>query len=153
MLKTRGYAALTAGAKIAPFDFERREPRSEDVVIEITYAGICHSDIHQVREEWGSSLFPMVPGHEIVGKVIAVGDKAKKFSVGQIVGVGVFVDSCRKCENCLAGVEQYCMEGMTGTYNGLERDGVTVAQGGYSKVIVVAENYVVTIPANLELAN
>lgn len=153
MFKTRGYAALTASAQIAPFEFERREPRSEDVVIEITYAGICHSDIHQVREEWGSALFPMVPGHEIVGKVIAVGAKAKKFSVGQNVGVGVFVDSCRKCENCLARVEQYCMEGMTGTYNGLERDGVTVAQGGYSKIIVVAEDYVVKIPANLELAN
>ena len=153
MLKTRGYAATTAGAQLAPFDFERRDPRAEDVVIEITHAGICHSDIHQVREEWGSSLFPMVPGHEIVGKVIAVGTNVSKFAVGAVVGVGVFVDSCRKCENCLAGVEQYCLEGMTGTYNGLERDGVTVAQGGYSKVIVVAEDYVVNIPGNLELAN
>lgn len=152
MIKTDGYAVMSVGAQLLPFEFERRSPRSEDVVIEITHAGICHSDIHQAREEWGDSRFPMVPGHEIVGKVIEVGAKVSKFSVGAIVGVGVFIDSCRKCENCQIGLEQYCLEGMTGTYNGLERDGTTVAQGGYSKLIVVDQNYVVNIPLNLDLA-
>lgn len=151
MGKARGYAVLTPKADLIPFDFDRREPGPNDVEITITHAGICHSDIHQGREEWGQALFPMVPGHEIVGRVKAVGSQVSKFSVGQLVGVGVFIDSCRECANCRAGLQQYCAEGMTGTYNTLERDGKTIAFGGYSDLIVVDENYVVSVPENLPL--
>jgi uncharacterized zinc-type alcohol dehydrogenase-like protein len=120
--------------------------------LDIHYAGICHSDIHQAREEWGPAIFPMVPGHEIAGIVTAVGANVTKFKIGDRIGVGVFVDSCRKCGPCLAGLQQYCDEGMTGTYNGYERDGKTVAMGGYSDKFVIDEKYAVTIPANLDLS-
>ena len=150
-MNTRAYAALASKEKLVPYEFNRRALGAHDVAIDIAYAGICHSDIHQAREEWGPAIFPMVPGHEIAGTVTAVGNAVSKFKVGDRIGVGVFVDSCRICENCKAGLQQYCLEGMTGTYNQLERDGVTVAMGGYSNYFVINEDYAVTIPANLPL--
>lgn len=152
-LPTAAYAVPSASAALAPWTFDRREPGPHDVLIEILYCGVCHSDIHQAREEWGSAIFPMVPGHEIVGKVIRVGSEVTKWSAGDQVGVGVFIDSCRKCPNCLAGEENYCDEGMTGTYNGFERDGVTPTYGGYSTQITINEDYVVRIPEGLDLAS
>lgn len=150
-MNTRAYAVLAAKEKLVPYEFDRRALGSHDVALDIAYAGICHSDIHQAREEWGPAIFPMVPGHEIAGTVTAVGSAVSKFKVGDLIGVGVFVDSCRVCENCKAGLQQYCLEGMTGTYNQLERDGVTVAMGGYSNYFVINEDYAVTIPDNLPL--
>ncbi|CAN2238941.1 AdhP Zn-dependent alcohol dehydrogenases [actinobacterium SCGC AAA044-D11] len=151
-MKTKGYAVLEASKPLVPFNFDRRELRPTDVALEIHYAGICHSDIHQAREEWGPAIFPMVPGHEIAGVVTEIGTAVSKFKVGDRIGVGVFIDSCRKCSSCKAGLEQYCLEGMTGTYNGYERDGKTVAQGGYSNLFVVDQDYAVTVPANLEMS-
>jgi uncharacterized zinc-type alcohol dehydrogenase-like protein len=151
-MKTRGYAALASKAPLTPYEFERRELGPCDIAIDIAFAGICHSDIHQAREEWGDALFPMVPGHEIAGTVSAIGSSVTKFKVGDKAGVGVFVDSCRKCGPCLSGLQQYCVEGMTGTYNGMERDGVTVAMGGYSDKFVVDQGYAVTIPDNLPMS-
>ena len=119
---------------------------------DITFAGICHSDIHQAREEWGSAIFPMVPGHEIVGVVTHVGPDVTKFRIGDRIGVGVFIDSCRTCENCLAGEQQYCLNGMTGTYNGYERDGVTVAFGGYSNKFVIEQDFALKVPDSLEMS-
>ncbi|HEX4642526.1 MAG TPA: NAD(P)-dependent alcohol dehydrogenase, partial [Candidatus Acidoferrales bacterium] len=150
MSKTKGYAAMSAKSSLAPYSFDRRAPREHDVAIDIKFCGICHSDIHQARDEWGGSTFPMVPGHEIAGVVTAVGANVTKFKVGQKVGVGCFVDSCRKCEQCRAGREQYCEVGMVLTYNGAEKDG-TPTFGGYSEKIVVDENYVLRIPDNLPL--
>ena len=151
MNKTFAYAAMSAKAPLSPYVFERRNPREHDVAIEIKYSGICHSDIHQVREEWGKGAFPMVPGHEIAGVVTKVGAKVTRFKIGDHVGVGCFVDSCRTCEYCHEGLEQYCSVGMNGTYNSTEADGVTPTQGGYSTQIVVDENYVLRIPKNLPL--
>ena len=148
---SKGYAVKSAKAPLENYSFERRELREKDVQLEILYAGICHSDIHQAREEWGPAIFPMVPGHEIVGKVTAIASGVTKFKVGDLIGVGVFVDSCRKCDSCKAGLEQYCIEGMTGTYNTYERDGKTVAMGGYSDSFVIDEDYAVHVPANLDL--
>jgi uncharacterized zinc-type alcohol dehydrogenase-like protein len=145
----RGYAALTPKAPLVPFSFERREPREHDVVIDIQYCGICHSDIHQAREEWGEATFPMVPGHEIVGTVKAVGSKVKRFKVGDRAGVGCFVDSCRACPECQRGQEQYCSVLTSWTYNGREQDQLTPTYGGYSERIVVDENYVLRMPENL----
>ncbi len=150
-IATRAYAAMEAKGSLQPFTFNRRDLRDHDVELKITYAGICHSDIHTVAGEWGSVLTPLVPGHEIVGVVTQVGKSAKKFAVGDLIGVGVFVDSCGSCENCAQGLQNYCLEGMTGTYNGYERDGVTPAQGGYSNAFVIDENYAVKVPANLSL--
>jgi uncharacterized zinc-type alcohol dehydrogenase-like protein len=151
MIPTRGYAATDPTSPVGPFTFERRDPRPHDVVIEILFCGVCHSDIHQARDEWGGSIFPMVPGHEIVGTVVNVGDEVTRWHTGETVGVGVFVDSCRECEACLAGDEQYCERGMTVTYNGRERDGETPTYGGYSERIVVDENYVLRIPEGIAL--
>ena len=151
-MQARGYVAEHAGAALVPFTFERRELREHDVAFDVLFSGICHSDIHQVNEEWGSAIFPMVPGHEIIGVVTAVGSAATKFQVGDRIGVGVFIDSCRECENCLNGEQQYCLNGMTLTYNAIERDGTTVAFGGYSNYFVVDEGYAVKIPDNLDLA-
>lgn len=151
-MKTKAYAAYSAGEPLKPFEFDRRDLLSNDVALDIKYAGICHSDIHTVRGEWGPALYPCVPGHEIVGVVTAVGSEVKKFSVGDRIGVGVFVDSCRKCEACKKGLQNYCMEGMTGTYNNLERDGKTPAQGGYSNKFVINEDYAVKVPSNLDLS-
>lgn len=151
MISTKGYAAPSATQPLAPFDFSRREPGPHDVLIDIHYCGVCHSDIHQARDEWGGSKFPMVPGHEIVGIVTRVGAQVKRYKTGDKVGVGCFVDSCRECASCHEGLEQYCEQGMTGTYNGVERDGRTLTYGGYSTQIVVDENYVLRIPDNLPL--
>ena len=150
-MKSRGYAALSAKSNLVSHEFNRRDLGEHDVALDISYAGICHSDIHQVAEEWGPAIFPMVPGHEIAGVVTSIGTKVSKFAVGDKIGVGVFVDSCRKCTSCVKGLQQYCVEGMTGTYNGLERDGVTVAMGGYSNNFVINEDYAVRIPGNLAL--
>ena len=151
-MKTKGYVVKSAKAPLESYDFDRRELRPRDVALDISYAGICHSDIHQAREEWGPAIFPMVPGHEIVGKVTQVGSQVSKFKVGESIGVGVFVDSCRKCASCNAGLEQYCVEGMTGTYNAYERDGKTIALGGYSNKFVIDEDYAVHVPSNLDPA-
>ena len=151
MLKTHGYAALTAKAPLTPFSFERREVGPRDVLITITHCGICHSDIHQARNEWGGSLFPMVPGHEIIGTAAKIGTAVKKFKLGDVAGVGCFVDSCRNCTACREGQEQYCEAGMLLTYSGQAKDG-TITQGGYSTQIVVDEQYVLKIPAGLSPA-
>ena len=150
-MKSRGFAATAAKAPLEPFEFNRRELGAKDVALDISYAGICHSDIHQVAEEWGPAIFPMVPGHEIAGIVTAIGSAVSKFAVGDKIGVGVFVDSCRTCTSCVQGLQQYCVEGMTGTYNGYERDGKTVAMGGYSNNFVINEDYAVSIPDNLPM--
>jgi uncharacterized zinc-type alcohol dehydrogenase-like protein len=151
MIPAKGYAAKSPKSPLAPFTFERRDLKEHDVGIDIKFCGICHSDIHQVRDEWGGSMFPMVPGHEITGIVSKVGPKVTKFKVGDQVGVGCIVDSCRHCSHCEDGIEQYCKEGMTGTYNAMERDGSAATQGGYANNIVVDENYVLNIPKNLPL--
>lgn len=151
MLPTRGYAAATRAASLAPFSFERRDPGAADVLIEILYCGICHSDIHQARGEWGPATFPMVPGHEIVGRVRLVGAEVSRFRVGDLVGVGCFVDSCRECVNCREGLEQYCEGHVAFTYNSTEQDGRTPTYGGYSSQIVVDERYVLRMPAGIPL--
>jgi uncharacterized zinc-type alcohol dehydrogenase-like protein len=148
-IKTAAYAAPSVGAALAPFTIERREPRSHDVLIDVLYCGVCHSDIHQARDEWGGAIFPLVPGHEIVGRVAKTGDGVTKWKTGDLVGVGCFVDSCRDCEACKAGEEQYCEAGASFTYSSYERDGKTPTYGGYSKRITVDENYVLRIPDNL----
>lgn len=148
---SRGFGVLTPGSELAPYEFNRRELNPDDVALDISYAGICHSDIHQVREEWGPALFPMVPGHEIVGRVTAIGSGVTKFAIGDLIGVGVFIDSCGKCPRCISGLQQYCDEGMTGTYNGFERDGKSIAFGGYSNNFVVKAEYAVKVPENLAL--
>lgn len=154
MSKSKGYAAMTAKAPLAPYSFERREPREHDVVIDIQYCGICHSDIHQARDGWSDyleeSIFPMVPGHEIAGVVTAVGHKVTKHKVGDKVGVGCFVDSCRTCSECQRGLEQYCTVRTVWSYNGRDNEGVPT-YGGYSDRIVVDENYVLRMPENLPL--
>lgn len=151
MIPVHGYASKQAKGQLTLYEFERREPRDHDVVIDIQYCGICHSDIHQVSDEWGGSTFPMVPGHEIAGVVSQVGTNVSHYKVGERVGVGCFVDSCRKCSPCRDGLEQYCIEGCTLTYNGFERDGKTPTQGGYSNKIVVNDDYVLKIPNGLPL--
>jgi alcohol dehydrogenase (NADP+) len=151
MQKAIGYAAAAAKAPLAPFSFERRDPKEHDVAIDIKYCGICHTDVHLTRDEWGGAKFPMVPGHEIVGVVTAVGAHVAKFKPGDRVGVGCMVDSCRVCEHCEQDLEQYCLNGTSFTYNGTEQDKTTVTQGGYSDKIVVDENYVLRVPDNLPL--
>jgi uncharacterized zinc-type alcohol dehydrogenase-like protein len=149
--EVRGFAAPFARAPLGPFTFERRAPGPHDVRIDILFCGVCHSDIHQARDEWGGSIFPMVPGHEIVGTVVEVGEDVRKWKAGDRVGVGCFVDSDRVCEACRAGEEQYCETGIAPTYNGYERDGKTPTYGGYSTGITVDENYVLRIPDALPL--
>ena len=149
-MKAKGYAAPKSKAALAPYAFERRSALPHDVVIEIKYCGICHSDIHQAREEWGEAIFPMVPGHEIGGIVTAVGSAVTKFKIGDKVGVGCYVDTCHKCEQCRTGSENYCTDGIVFTYNSREHDG-TPTMGGYSDMIVVHENYVLRMPAHLPL--
>lgn len=152
MIKTKSYAAFNPQEPLAPYSFNRREPKKNDIVIDIKFCGICHSDIHMTRDEWGmNSSFPMVPGHEIAGVVRDVGAEVTKYKVGDHVGVGCMVDSCRECNHCKEELEQYCLEGNTGTYGAMERDGSAVTQGGYSDVIVVNEDFVLKIPDNLPL--
>jgi uncharacterized zinc-type alcohol dehydrogenase-like protein len=153
MIPTRGYATKSPTSILEPFNFERREPGPHDVLIEILYCGICHSDIHQARDEWGGSIFPMVPGHEIVGRVTRVGSQVKRFKVGELAGVGTIVDSCRVCESCKEGLEQYCVTHVAWTYNGTEQDEKTPTYGGYSSQIVVDEHYTLKISPKLPLAN
>ncbi len=153
MIKTNGYAAPSAGAPLEPFSFQRRDVGPRDVLIEIQYCGVCHSDIHQVRDEWGGSIYPMVPGHEIVGRVARVGTEASKFKEGDLAGVGCFVDSCRECRSCRDGEEQYCERHLVSTYNGTEKDEKTPTYGGYSTRIVVDEDYALRVAQNLPLAN
>jgi uncharacterized zinc-type alcohol dehydrogenase-like protein len=150
MQTTKAFAAFNAKDPLGPFEFRRREPGPYDVQIDIRFCGICHSDIHQARGEWGQSTFPMVPGHEIAGVVTKVGAKVTRFKEGDQAGVGCLVDSCRECKDCKAGLEQYCVKPVW-TYNGTEKDGKTATQGGYSTRVVVDENYVLHIPANIPL--
>jgi alcohol dehydrogenase (NADP+) len=152
MTPTRGYAVHGPEAKFELFDFERRDLGARDVLIEIMYCGICHSDIHQARGEWGNSLYPMVPGHEIVGRVREVGAEVTKFKTGDLAGIGCFVDSCRACENCFEGYEQFCQKHLVLTYNGTEADGKTLTFGGYSSQIVTDEDYTLKINAAENLA-
>jgi alcohol dehydrogenase (NADP+) len=152
MISVRGYAAREARSPLAPFQFERREPGARDVQLEILFCGVCHSDLHMARNEWGSSLYPMVPGHEIIGRVVRTGSGVKKFKVGDLAGVGCMVDSCRSCANCKDGLEQYCEAGSTATYSGREKDGKTLTQGGYSDAIVVDEDFVLKVPTSLDPA-
>jgi uncharacterized zinc-type alcohol dehydrogenase-like protein len=147
---TKAYAAQSATEPLAPWTLERRKPRPHDVQIDILYCGVCHSDLHTARNEWGGTIYPVVPGHEIVGKVSAVGDHVKKFRVGDTAAIGCLVDSCRECDNCLEGLEQYCSNGMVGTYNGREKDG-SITYGGYSKVIVAHEDFVLTVKSDQPL--
>ena len=151
MIKTHGYAALTAKDSLAPFTFERREPGPKDVQIEILYCGVCHSDLHTARDEWHMTQFPSVPGHEIVGRVSAVGAQVTGFKPGDLAGVGCMVDSCKRCASCDEGLEQYCENGFTGTYNGPLFGGPNT-YGGYSDKIVVREDFVLRIAPGQNLA-
>ncbi len=153
MSQTRAYAAHAPDQPLAPYRFERRQPRPDDVAIEIFYCGVCHSDLHFARDDWGMSRYPVVPGHEIVGRVIAVGDQVTRFQAGDLVGVGCMVDSCRHCQPCLDGVEQFCLEGFTMTYGSDDRQDGTFTQGGYSDNIVVSEHFVLSMPDGIDLAS
>jgi uncharacterized zinc-type alcohol dehydrogenase-like protein len=152
MHKTRAYAARDARSPLAPFEITRRDVGPKDVLIEIAYCGICHSDIHQARDEWGGALFPMVPGHEIVGRVTRVGPEVKRFAPGDLAGVGCMVDSCRTCDPCRKHLEQFCRRGAAFTYNGTEMDRVTRTYGGYAKDVVVDEAFVLKVAPGADLA-
>ncbi|MCJ2120035.1 NAD(P)-dependent alcohol dehydrogenase [Methylobacterium sp. J-001] len=152
MFQCTGYAAQSAEAPLAPFSFERRDPGVSDIEIEIVYCGVCHSDLHTVRDEWGGTLYPCVPGHEIVGRVTRVGAEVTSFKPGDLAGVGCMVASCRECPSCRDGLEQYCEPGFTGTYNGPEPQTGGHTFGGYSSHIVVDSHFVLRIPENLDLA-
>jgi uncharacterized zinc-type alcohol dehydrogenase-like protein len=149
-LTIRGYAARSATTPLDAHTFERRDPRPNDVVIDILYCGVCHSDIHQARNEWHNSIYPMVPGHEIIGRVSVVGAKVSKFKLGDLVGVGCMVDSCQHCSSCEQGLEQYCVEGATWTYNSTDRHDKLPTFGGYSERIVVSDKFVVNVPDKLD---
>lgn len=150
-MMTKAYSVTSAGAPLESTEIERRQPGPHDILIDIKFSGVCHTDIHLARDEWGQSTFPMVPGHEITGVVTAVGSNVTKFSVGDHAGVGVFVDTCRECDRCTAGLDQYCKGHISFTYNGTEADRITPTQGGYSRAIVVDENYALHIPDALGL--
>jgi alcohol dehydrogenase (NADP+) len=150
--KTLGYGAESAQSPLAPFSFARREPLPQDVQLEVLYCGVCHSDLHTVRNEWSGTIYPAVPGHEIVGRVTAVGSDVKRFKVGDIAAVGCMVDSDRSCPNCQAGLEQYCDTGFTGTYNSPDKHLGGMTYGGYSKSIVVDEYFVLHVPDKTNLA-
>lgn len=155
MIETKGYATHDANAKFVPFEFERRDVGANDILIDIEYCGICHSDIHQAKAEWEPmmpSMFPMVPGHEIVGRVAQVGEGVTKFAVGDIAGIGCFVDACRECPPCDLGVEQYCIKGSAFTYNGTEMDRTTPTYGGYSNKYVIDERYALKVDAGQDLS-
>jgi len=148
----KAYVAKSAKTPLEPWEFERRDLKPHDVQFDILFCGVCHSDLHQVRGEWGNEVFPMVPGHEIVGRVVAVGSHVKKFKVGDLAGTGCLVDSCRECNSCQDGFEQFCENGPSFTYNGYEQDKKTVTQGGYSDTIVVHEDFTLHISDKLDLA-
>ncbi|HET9282129.1 MAG TPA: NAD(P)-dependent alcohol dehydrogenase, partial [Candidatus Angelobacter sp.] len=150
--KTAAYAAQSATSPLAPFSFTRREPLPQDVQLEILFCGVCHSDLHTVRNEWKGTTYPAVPGHEIVGRVTAVGDEVKRFKVGDLAAVGCMVDSDRNCPNCKAGFEQFCDAGFTGTYNSPDKHLGGMTYGGYSKSIVVDEHFVLHLPDKKNLA-
>ncbi len=151
MINVKGYAAMNSKAPLGPFSFDRRELRPDDVLIDIIYCGVCHSDIHQVRDEWGGSIFPMVPGHEIVGRVAKVGGGVKKFKTGDLAAVGCLVDSCETCSNCKDGLEQFCEVHSVATYNSVEMDMKTPTYGGYSKAIVVKESFTLSVSEKLKI--
>ena len=150
MTKTLAYAAQSATTPMAPWEFERRELRADDVDIEILYCGVCHTDIHMTRDEWGGGVFPMVPGHEIIGRIVGLGSEATKFQVGDLVGVGTLVDSCRECSACQQDLEVYCEKYPTSTYGARDRHDGSVTYGGYSQRIVTAEHFVLHIPDGLD---
>jgi len=152
MIPVNAYAASSSNTPLAPYSFERRAVGKKDVQIDILFCGVCHSDLHQVRNEWGGSKYPMVPGHEIVGTVVSIGSEVTKFKVGDIAGVGVMVDSCRNCKTCAADLEQYCENGFTGTYNAKERNSDQMTMGGYATKIVVDEYYTFQISPSLPLS-
>jgi len=152
MLSCIGYGAQGASERLAPFKFDRRDTGPDDVRIDILYCGVCHSDIHQARNEWHNTIYPCVPGHEIVGRVSEAGASVSRFKVGDLVGVGCMVDSCRECASCKEGLEQYCEVGFVGTYNGEDRQGRGITFGGYSKAVVVDQGFVLKVPEDLELA-
>jgi uncharacterized zinc-type alcohol dehydrogenase-like protein len=151
MTQTKAFAAQSPTSGLAPHNIERRTPRPDDVAIEIDYCGVCHTDIHFAQNDWGVTEYPVVPGHEIVGRVTSVGPQVKAFKEGDVVGVGCMVDSCRTCSACDAGLEQYCSNGMTGTYNGEDRHDHSITYGGYSERIVVSERFVVRVPEKLDI--
>ena len=152
MIPVKGYAAQDAQTDLAPWSFDRREVGPHDVQFDILFCGVCHSDLHQIKNDWFPGIFPMVPGHEIVGRVIKVGHNVTKFKVGDLAGTGCLVDSCQVCENCKQDLEQYCLKGSSQTYNGMEQDGKTPTYGGYSNSIVVREEFVLHISEKLDLA-
>ncbi|WP_233884954.1 NAD(P)-dependent alcohol dehydrogenase [Paraburkholderia flagellata] len=152
MYPTYGYAARDAASPLAPFEFQRRDLRELDVRIDVLFCGVCHSDLHQARDEWRNTIYPVVPGHEIVGRVAETGKGVTKYKVGELVGVGCLVDSCRTCPSCAEGLEQYCENGFVGTYNGTDRVSGDVTYGGYSTQLVVDEAFVLRVPENLELS-
>ena len=151
MIPVKAFAAYDAETALRPFEFERKDVGPDQVQIEILYSGVCHSDIHTAKGDWGPAIYPLVPGHEIVGRIVKIGENVTKFSEGELAGVGCFVDSCRKCSSCLEGEEQFCEEGMTGTYNSYERGTTTPTYGGYSTTITVDQNYVLHISDKLDL--
>jgi alcohol dehydrogenase (NADP+) len=152
MPATKGYAAQDARSPLAPFNFTRREPGATEIAVEILYCGVCHSDLHMVRDEWGNAIYPMVPGHEIVGRVTAAGGSVKKFKTGGIAAIGVIIDSCRLCAPCNRGEEHFCVEGATLTYAAKDRVDGSITMGGYSNNYVVDERFAHSVPANLDLA-
>ncbi len=152
MTETKAYAAQSETTPLAPWTFNRRDVGPHDVQFDILFCGVCHSDLHQIKNDWFPGIFPMVPGHEIVGRVVKVGDHVKDFKVGDLAATGCMVDSCQVCENCKQDLEQYCLEGSTQTYNSYERDGKTPTYGGYSKTIVVREEFVLHLSDKLDLA-
>lgn len=151
MIHVKAFAAYDAETPLKPFEFERKEVGPNQVQIEILYSGVCHSDIHTAKGDWGPAIYPLVPGHEIVGRIVKTGENVTKFSEGELAGVGCFVDSCRKCSSCLEGEEQFCEEGMTGTYNSYERGTTTPTYGGYSTTITVDQDYVLHVSEKLDL--
>lgn len=150
-MKVKSYAAHSATTPLVPHEIERRDVHKKDVLIEILYCGVCHSDLHTVRSDWGRTVYPAVPGHEIVGKVVKIGDEVTKYQIGDVVGVGCLVESCQHCASCNDGLEQYCENGSTGTYNSRNSKYGGITYGGYSQFIVVEQDFVLKIPTNLPL--